>query len=99
MLIVSGTITVDPQDVDKLRAAATIMMAATLEETGCHQYVFSEHLATPGTIQIFELWQSPDELEAHFETPHMATFRRALGELTVQSRDVYRYEVANMAKM
>lgn len=99
MLIVAGTISVDPDDVEKLRAAASVMMAATLEETGCHQYVFSESLASPGTIQIFEMWQSIDELNAHFETPHMATFRRVLGALTVHSRDIYRYQVANIAKM
>ena len=99
MLIVAGTITVDPADVERLRDAATTMMQATLQETGCHQYVFSESLAEPGTIQIFELWQSSDELELHFQTPHMATFREALGTLDVKSRELYRYEVAGMDKM
>ena len=99
MLIVAGTITVDPDQVDELRDAATVMMAATLQETGCHQYVFSESLAAAGTIQIFEIWQSADELAAHFETPHMATFQRALQNLTVHSRELHRYEVANIAKM
>ena len=99
MLIVAGTITIDPAHVDDLRSAADVMMAATLQETGCHEYRFSESLSSPGTIQIFEIWQSEDELAAHFETPHMATFRRALGNLDVKSRELHRYEVANIAKM
>ncbi|MEM7094897.1 MAG: putative quinol monooxygenase [Actinomycetota bacterium] len=99
MLIVAGTITVDPGQVDNLRDASTAMMEATLEETGCHQYVFSEKLDQPGTIQIFEIWQSPEELEAHFQTPHMATFQQALAGLTIHSRELHRYEVANITAM
>ncbi len=99
MLIVAGTITIDPAHVDDLRSAAEVMMAATLQETGCHEYRFSESLASPGTIQVFEIWQSEEELAAHFETPHMATFRRVLANLDVQGRELHRYEVANVAKM
>ncbi len=99
MLIVAGTISIDPAQVDDLRAAADVMMAATLQETGCHEYRFSESLASPGTIQIFEMWQSEEELAAHFETPHMATFRRVLENLDIRGRELHRYEVANIAKM
>lgn len=99
MLIVAGTLTIDPADADKLAAAATTMMTETLKETGCHQYVFSQSFADPATIQIYELWQSDEELAAHFEMPHMADFRAALADVNVIRREIYKYEVGNSAKL
>jgi len=99
MLIVSGTLTIDPADAPKLAAAATTMMAETLKETGCHQYVFSQSMADPSKVQIFEMWQSDEELAAHFEMPHMADFRGALADVNVTSREIYKYEVDNMSKL
>lgn len=99
MLIVAGTISVNPEHVDELRDACDVMVRATLQEAGCHSYSFSQSLTDPGTVQIFEIWQSPEELEAHFATPHMATFRRVLDGIEITDRDIHRYEVANIAKM
>jgi len=99
MLIVAGNITIDPAHVDQLRSAAAAMMAATLEEPGCVEYVFSVSVADPGTVQIFEIWESAEDLEKHFEMPHMATFRETMGRLNVTGRDLSRYEVASHEPM
>ena len=99
MLIVAGTITIDPADVDRMRVAAAEMMAATHEEPGCIEYVFSISVADPGTVNIFEVWESAADLEAHFEMPHMATFRETLSTLTITDRSISRYEVSSSAPM
>jgi len=99
MLIVAGTITIDPADADALRVAAAEMMAATHEEPGCHEYVFSISVADPGNVQVFEVWESADDLEAHFAMPHMATFRESLSAVTVTGRNLHRYEVASSEPM
>ena len=99
MLIVAGTITIDPAHVEDLRSAAAAMMAATLEEPGCIQYVFSVSVADPGNVQIFEIWESADDLEKHFAMPHMATFRESLGQITVTGRDISRYQIASHEPM
>ena len=99
MLIVAGTISIDPADIELLQGAATTMMAATLEEPGCIEYVFSVSVADPGTVQVFEIWESAEDLEKHFEMPHMATFRETLGQVTITGRDLYRYEVASREPM
>ena len=95
MLIVAGTITIDPADAEALRPAAAAMMAATHREPGCHQYVFSVSVADPSRIQVFEVWESAEDLAAHFEMPHMATFREVMGGLTVTGRDIMRYEISS----
>lgn len=95
MIIVAGTITFDSADIHRLREPAAAMMAATHLEAGCREYVFSESLAEPGTVQVFEVWDSPEALEAHFATEHMATYRAALADLTITSRELYTYEASN----
>ena len=99
MLIVAGTITVDPADVPQFRAAAALMMAATHQEPGNIEYVFSVSVADPGNVQIFEIWESADDLEKHFTLPHMATFQATLKELAITGRSLHRYEVASFEPM
>lgn len=95
MLIVAGSIQIDPGDVDRLRDAAIVMMEATHQEPGCIDYVFSVSVHDPGSVQIFETWESAEDLEKHFEMPHMATFRSALADLTITGRSVTKYEVSS----
>ena len=95
MLIVAGSIQIDPGEVDSMRTAAAAMMEATRQEPGCIEYVFSVSVDDPGSVQIFEIWETAEDLERHFEMPHMATFRAALGELTVTSRSVSKYDVSS----
>ncbi len=99
MLIVAGTITIDPADIDQMRNAAAEMMAATHEEPGNIEYVFSVSVADPGSVQVFEVWESAADLEKHFTLPHMATFRAALQDLNITGRDLIRHEVASSEPM
>jgi quinol monooxygenase YgiN len=99
VLIVAGNLTVDPADIDRLQGAAAEMMAATRQEDGCIEYVFSVSMADPGTVQIFEIWESAEALEAHFTQPHMATFQAALADLTVTGSSLHRYEIASSAPL
>lgn len=99
MLIVAGTINIDPADVERLREAASAMMAATHQEPGCQKYEFSIGVADPGAVQIFEVWDSAADLEAHFEMPHMKVFREAMATMTVTGRDLHRYEVSSSEPM
>jgi quinol monooxygenase YgiN len=97
MLIVAGTIEIDPADADVLRAAAAPMMAATLAEPGCQQYVFSISVVDPSQVQVFEIWDSAEDLAAHFETAHMAEWRQALADgVTIRGRNLHRYEIAGV---
>ena len=68
MIIVTGTITLDPDKVDDLMAAALKAMAATREEEGNIDYVFSVDPETPGKVRILEQWESQEALDAHFTT-------------------------------
>lgn len=71
------------------------MMAATHQEPGNIEYVFSISVADPGNVQIFEIWETAEDLEKHFTLPHMATFQAVMAELTVTGRNIHRYEISS----
>lgn len=95
MLIVVGTITMDPAQRSQLESAFDKMREATLREAGCLEYQAYLDRNDPGTILIFEKWQSEDALRAHFVTPHMAAFGASLGKTGVKASTVRKYQVAS----
>jgi quinol monooxygenase YgiN len=93
MIIVSGTLRIDPADRDTAMKLATEMAEASRAEEGCGAYGFWEDVAEPGRFRIFEEWASAQALEEHFATPHMAAFMAGLGEVKISDMDLHRYEV------
>ena len=83
MLIIAGRITFDPTHTETAKAAAAEMMAATLQEEGCQDYVFSIDMADEATIRIFEIWDSEEHLAAHFQTEHMKVYRDKIAGIGV----------------
>ena len=99
MIIVAGTITVDPSDMDTYREVSAPMIEATLAEDGCHTYNFAQSVVDPSEIRIFELWESKEALEAHFVAPHMQTFQQAIGQLKIGNRNLAIYEADKVADL
>ncbi len=99
MLVVAGTIVVDPAKRDTASAAFDIMREATLKEPGCISYQSYFDRADPGTIFIFEEWEDDAALTAHFTAPHMADFGKAMGDFGVKSTDIQRYDVSAQSKL
>lgn len=89
MLIVSGTIEINPEKTGSGRAAAIKMMEETRKEKGCIVYEFSQLIEAPHIIRVYEEWETLEDLKAHGQAPHMAAFREALAEVGVVSRDVF----------
>jgi len=96
MIIVAGTITLDPSDIEQIRSAAADMIAATRTEPACRYYDFSVSITDPSVVQIFEIWDSVEGPKSHFATEHMATCQDALGGVVVLGRDLHPYEVAGV---
>ncbi|WP_171121527.1 MULTISPECIES: putative quinol monooxygenase [unclassified Ruegeria] len=90
MLVVTGTVEVAPEGVEKAEKAALEMVAETVKEAGCITYEFSQVLGHTNRFRVYEEWESQAALEAHFAAPHMAAFRAALGEAGVTSSDICR---------
>ena len=95
MLVVAGTITLDPSQRAAAEAAFDTMREATLAEPGCISYQAYADRTDPGSVFVFERWRSQQDLDAHFASPHMAEFGVALSRFGLKSMDVKKYVVSS----
>lgn len=94
MLIVAGTIEVDPDHRDAMFAAVAPMVEATRAEPGCRAYVFSPDPDDPGLVHLYELWDDQAALDAHFASDHMAAWQARSADLPIRGRDITKYLVS-----
>lgn len=99
MIVLAGTITLDPDKVDDFMEAAITMMEATHAEEGNVEYVFSVDPVVAGQVRIFEQWASDEALTAHMSSPHMAAFGAALGSCGVTGTSLTRFDVATVTTL
>tara|TARA_R110002096_G_scaffold405440_1_gene603486 strand:- start:74 stop:376 length:303 start_codon:yes stop_codon:yes gene_type:complete len=92
MLVVTGIIEIDEGSVAAATELAVSMGTASRAEPGCHAYAFYQDLEDPTRIRIYEEWEDQAALDAHFAMPHMATFIEGMGELSVKSMNVVKFE-------
>ncbi len=95
MIVIAGSLTIDPAQRDAAVAAATEMMAATLQEPGCHAYQFSFAMDDPSKVCIFEEWEDQAALDLHFAAPHMAAFGAKAGSFITGRGTFTKYEIAS----
>jgi len=92
MIIVAGEFVIAPEDAETARNAAIEVARETRKEPGCIAYRFYADLEEDGRHHVFEMWETLDALQKHFETPHLKAFRAKIAGLKVISREVKRYE-------
>ena len=68
------------------------MVAASRIEAGCLEYAYSFDLLDPTLMRIVERWEDADALKAHFATPHMAAWRKALGGMKISDVELFTLE-------
>lgn len=99
MLIVAGTITVDPDHRDAMFDAVAPMVAATRAEPGCRAYTFSPDVDDPGLVHLYELWDDQAALDAHFASDHMAAWQARSADLPILGRDIAKYIIAEVGTL
>lgn len=65
MLIVAGTMDVDPSEREAFLKSRESAMHTSRSEKGCIEYVFSADALDPGRVRLFEIWESKEDLAAH----------------------------------
>lgn len=99
MIIVAGTVRIDPTKRDQAMAAAAKAIPPTLAEDGCEAYRFGFDVDDPSLIHVFEQWASEAALAAHFQAPHLAEFLAAFGELGVSETKLDRFDVSAISRV
>ena len=99
MIVVAGAVRVRPERRAEAVRVAVAMAEATRAEPGCLSYRFAADLGDPNTLLVFEEWEDDASLARHFETEHMASFRRAVPDLVAGPAAIRRYVVDQVATM
>lgn len=99
MLIVAGTIEIDPDHRDALFKALAPMVEATRAEPGCQAYVFSMDPDDPALVHLFERWDDQASLDAHFASEHMATWQAKAADLPFRARDITKYLISGIGTL
>jgi quinol monooxygenase YgiN len=95
MIVVAGTISIDPAKRDVAIAAIRDLMAETRKEKGCVAYVMSGDFEDAGCIRLFEEWESQEAIDAHVKAPHMAKFQAQIPNLGFRGMKLERYEATS----
>jgi quinol monooxygenase YgiN len=94
MIIIAGTIDVDPTRRDEcVSACAPIQLATRNEEPGCMAYCFAPDPCVDGRIQVYELWSDEASLAAHFSHPNYIQMRDRLHDFDIKKADNKKYRV------
>jgi quinol monooxygenase YgiN len=93
-IAIFGHVDVEPDARDGLVASVAELQRSTRDdEPGCLGYVIAADPADPGRIQIAELWESADALEAHFQHPNFAATGAALRSVNRRGGSSRKYRV------
>ena len=65
MIIVAGTLEVDPDQREAFLAGRIDQMRTTRTEPGCLEYTFSADPIDPGRVLLIERWANQKDLDAH----------------------------------
>lgn len=99
MLIVSGIVSVEASDHDKMVELIAPLVAATTAETGNLSYGFYADPAAPGVFRVYEEWETAEAMGEHMGTDHMATFLGGMGALAVTGTELYQHEVSGSSRL
>ncbi len=99
MIVIAGTLTLGIAVDDSVLDACRTMMTATHAEKGCVDYVFSADPLNDHTLRVFEQWESLEDLEAHFQAPHMPPFREAMAQWNITGKSIHRFTVSDTVEM
>jgi quinol monooxygenase YgiN len=62
MIIVAGALTVDPDGRDAYLQGCASVVAAARQAQGCRDFALSPDLLEPGRINVYERWDSEEDL-------------------------------------
>ena len=92
-VVISGEVDLAPADRDRALTAARDLILMALAEPGCVHYAWTADLSVPGRINVFEEWDSQEELAAHLAGPAYQGMLAHLGGFGIQNAVTRKYRV------
>ena len=96
MIIIAGSVTVDPEQRAAALEAGRTLMQETRALKGCVDYVWSADPAVPDRIYVYERWEREADLAAHLAGPLYIAMRDTIASHGLRGADVAKFEIARM---
>ncbi|MFT5011375.1 MAG: quinol monooxygenase YgiN [Patiriisocius sp.] len=93
MIIISGTVDLDPAQMNAAMAAAKPLIEGALTQEGCMDYDWCPDPLTVGRLRVFERWESEAALVTHFQNNWYNDMRAALAQFGIRGADVLKYRI------
>ncbi len=97
MIVVAGTVRIDPTMLDAARIEMKKMLNASRAENGCIEYSYAIDVLDGALVHVFEVWRDRAALDRHFQTPHMAQWRQSFPAIGISDRKLNIYDVTSAA--
>jgi quinol monooxygenase YgiN len=94
MIIVAGSVRVEPSKREAARAIMEKVISASRSEDGCIDYAYSVDVLDPGLVRVWEVWRDREVLQKHFQMPHLAEWRAAWPTFGITDRKLAIYDVS-----
>ena len=94
-VILAGTVRFPPDRMAESKARMLEMMRLSRAEDGCIEYVYSEDLAEPGLVHVFEIWRDEAALHGHHTAPHFLAWKASRDEIGMSDRRMKAHIVAS----
>jgi quinol monooxygenase YgiN len=92
VVIVAGSIQIDPDQREAFLAGKATRMRATRGEPGCLEYTFSADPVDPARVLIIERWARQQDLDAHLAAAQSRRAASRAGE-PATSASIFVYDV------
>jgi quinol monooxygenase YgiN len=99
LIVVTGYMTVDPDQRDAALDAIRTCVAATREEEGNIDYRYSADIDEPNRFNLVEQWESEEAMNVHMGSPALATFLETFGPMIAGPVEVTRHDVSGSSKL
>src|SRR5210317_2097126 len=90
-IIISGTVDLDPDQMEAAMTAAKPLIEGALTQDGIMDYDWCPDPLTPGRLRVFERWESEAALQNHFNNHWYTDMRMTLAQFGIRGADVLKY--------
>ncbi len=94
MIIIAGTVDLDPEKRQAALTSGCPHMEATRNQKGCMHYVWSADPLVPGRVYVYECWESAQDLTAHLDGPHYRAMLQNMAAHEIRSMDVAKFKIS-----
>ncbi len=93
MILIAGTIDVDPERRAEALEAAIPHMVGTRSQKGCVAYIWTGDPLIEGRIMVYEHWETEADLASHFKNEHYLNMRNTIAGFGLRGVDVSKFRV------